>query len=139
MLMIARPTVVFPQPDSPTSPSVSPRPSVNDTPSTAPTAPTCRRSTPPKTGKRTWRSWTSRMESMWSAGIQVTAHDMFRRHLDERGFRVSAGLEALRATRHKLAAGWKMEDVRYVAGNDGEPLRFDTVDARNRAEQPLRI
>ena len=35
---MARPTVVFPQPDSPTRPSVSPRSSVNETPSTARTS-----------------------------------------------------------------------------------------------------
>src|SRR2546428_9941117 len=39
---ITRPSVVFPQPDSPTSPSVSPRRIVRDTPSTAFTAPTWR-------------------------------------------------------------------------------------------------
>ena len=46
-----RPTVVLPQPDSPTSPSVSPRSSVNDTPSTACTSPTLRSNTPARTGK----------------------------------------------------------------------------------------
>ena len=39
-LMIVRPSVVFPQPDSPTTPSVSPRMTVRSTPSTARTWPT---------------------------------------------------------------------------------------------------
>ena len=33
----------------------------------------------------------------------------------------------------------RMEDVRHVAWNDGEPLGLGAVDARNRAEQPLRV
>src|SRR4051812_3874349 len=37
--MIDRPVVDFPQPDSPTRPTHSPAPTVNDTPSTAPTVP----------------------------------------------------------------------------------------------------
>ena len=44
-----RATVDLPQPDSPTSPSVSPLPTEKLTPSTACTVPTRRRSTPPRT------------------------------------------------------------------------------------------
>ena len=44
-----RATVDLPQPDSPTSPSVSPAPSEKLTPSTAYTVPTCRRKMPPRT------------------------------------------------------------------------------------------
>jgi hypothetical protein len=43
---IARPVVVLPQPDSPTTPSVSPRATSKDTSFTAFTAPTCRDRTP---------------------------------------------------------------------------------------------
>ena len=43
--------VVLPQPDSPTSPSVSPRSRVNETPSTARTVPRLRPSSPRRTGK----------------------------------------------------------------------------------------
>ena len=45
-----RATVDLPQPDSPTSPSVSPTPTEKLTPSTACTVPTRRRSTPARTG-----------------------------------------------------------------------------------------
>src|SRR3982751_3804813 len=44
---MARPAVLLPQPDSPTSPSVSPRFTKKSMPSTARTAPTVRRKTPP--------------------------------------------------------------------------------------------
>ena len=57
-LRINRPTVVLPQPDSPTSPSVSPRWMAKLTPSTALTWPTTRWSTPPWTGKYLTRSVT---------------------------------------------------------------------------------
>jgi hypothetical protein len=48
-LSTLRATVDFPQPDSPTSPSVSPLPTEKLTPSTACTVPMRRRSTPPRT------------------------------------------------------------------------------------------
>ena len=56
---IARANVLFPQPLSPTSPTVSPRAMWSDTPSTARNAPTRRRSTVPRSsGKATCRLWT---------------------------------------------------------------------------------
>ena len=48
---MSRPTVVLPQPDSPTSPSVSPARTSKSTPSTARTWPTTRCSAPARTGK----------------------------------------------------------------------------------------
>ena len=50
-LMIVRPSVVLPQPDSPTTPSVSPFLTVRSTPSTARTAPTVCLKTPALIGK----------------------------------------------------------------------------------------
>ena len=55
----SRPTVVLPQPDSPTRPSVSPRWMSKLTPSTAWTTATVRWRTPPRTGKCLTRSRTS--------------------------------------------------------------------------------
>ena len=53
----SRPVVDLPQPDSPTRPSVSPRLTSNDTPSTACTAPTClRKISPEVSGKCLTRS-----------------------------------------------------------------------------------
>src|SRR5579859_5977409 len=60
MRTIARPTVVLPDPDSPTSPSVSPRLIVRLTPSTAWTQPVVRRKIPLVTGNQTRRPSTSR-------------------------------------------------------------------------------
>src|SRR5712692_10994505 len=54
-----RPTVVFPDPDSPTSPSVSPLEIAKVTPSTALTSATTRASTPRLTGKYFRRSRTT--------------------------------------------------------------------------------
>src|SRR5690349_7596909 len=69
MLTIARPTVVLPHPDSPTSPSVSPWCSWNEMPFTASTSPTRRSNTPPKTGNLTTRFW---MSSRTSLVIRLT-------------------------------------------------------------------
>jgi len=52
----AMPSVDLPEPDSPTTPSVSPSRIDRVTPSTALTAPTCRLSTPARMGKWTLRS-----------------------------------------------------------------------------------
>ena len=59
---IERPVVDFPQPDSPTSPSVSPRRMKKLTSSTAFTSPTLREnSSPDVIGKYCFRFWTSTM------------------------------------------------------------------------------
>ena len=65
--MTARLTVVLPQPDSPTRPSVSPAESVRLTPSTARTAPIVRRRTLLRIGKCTCRS------SMARSGVRSAA------------------------------------------------------------------
>ena len=52
------PTVDFPHPDSPTSPSVSPFPIAKVTPSTAFTSPVFWKNTPPRTGKYIFKSST---------------------------------------------------------------------------------
>src|SRR2546422_1250925 len=70
---ITRPSVVFPQPDSPTSPRVSPRRIVRDTPSTAFTAPTWRwMMNPFVIGKCLTRLRTSRRTSL--PATMLTAH-----------------------------------------------------------------
>src|SRR3954470_7075793 len=58
-----RAVVDLPQPDSPTSPSVSPRMTSKDTPSTALTAPTWRRKNPERIGKCLKRPSISMIES----------------------------------------------------------------------------
>src|SRR6266516_7937770 len=66
-LVITRPMVDFPQPDSPTSPSVSPRRSVNETPSTAFTAPTWRLKKTPRRIRKCLRTWSTRSSASGSS------------------------------------------------------------------------
>src|SRR5688500_19579091 len=134
---MARPTVVFPQPDSPTRPIVSPLRSVNDTPSTARTSLFFRGMMPPKTGKRTFRSCTSRMTSEVSMAVvvKVAADPMIGRGFDQRWFDAGAGLEPLGATRGELAADRKVVDVGNRARNRRQPFRPRPVHPRQRSEQ----
>ena len=68
--MIARPVVLLPQPDSPTSPSVSPRSISNVTPSTAWTSPTWRcRMIPSRIGNQTFRPSSRRSGTLPAAAV----------------------------------------------------------------------
>src|SRR3954471_14679342 len=138
---MARPTVVFPLPDSPTKPSVSPRSSVKDTSSTARTSPVLRSSTPPNIGNLTFRFLTSRMGGICLArdSVQVAPDEMSRSALHERGLDARAGLEPIRTSRRELAAGWQVEDIRHRSRNGGQALRPGPIHARQRAEQASRI
>src|SRR5664279_2229246 len=64
---ILRPTVVLPQPDSPTSPKVSPSRMLKLTPSTALTQAATRCSKPERTGKYFFRSCTTRRSFLLSS------------------------------------------------------------------------
>src|SRR5687768_7970645 len=117
MLIIARPTVVLPLPDSPTRPSVSPLFTVNDTPLTACTSPCLRRSRPPKTGNLTCRFLTSRIGGMPASlkrrrreggfvgdSVEMAPDKVAGSPLYECGLDVGAGLEAIGAAGRELAA-----------------------------------
>ena len=67
------PTVVLPQPDSPTRASVRPAPIANETPSTARTCPIVRRNNPRRIGKCTFRSRTSSNAPLCAAGNAAAA------------------------------------------------------------------
>src|SRR3954470_4620219 len=138
---MARPTVVFPLPDSPTRPSVSPRSSVKDKSSTARTSPVLRSSTPPNIGNLTFRFLTSRMGGICLArySVQVAPDEMSRSALHQRGLDARAGLKPIRASRRELAAGGEVEDIRHRSGNGGQALRLGTIHAGQRAEEPARI
>ena len=60
---MARPSVVLPEPDSPTTPTVSPSRTLIETPSTALTWPTVRRRSPRLIGNQTFRSSGARRRS----------------------------------------------------------------------------
>src|SRR5689334_519522 len=66
-----RPVVVFPHPDSPTSPSVSPRVSAKLTPATARTRPRVLLKSPVETSNSLTRSVTSRMGASAGDGMDV--------------------------------------------------------------------
>src|SRR5918999_5084489 len=119
MFTIARPTVVFPHPDSPTRPIVSPRRSANETPSTARTSPVFRGMMPPKVGNRTFRSCTSRMTSEVSMAVvvQVAAHPVIGCGFDQRRLDAGTRLEPLGAARRELAADRQAVNVGYRARN----------------------
>src|SRR3989442_2793863 len=72
-----RPTVVFPQPLSPTMPRVSPLYTARSTPSTAFTEFTCRRKTPPRIGKYFFRpSASRRISDRWPPPVLVAGDEV---------------------------------------------------------------
>src|SRR2546422_259022 len=104
ILRMARPVVLLPQPDSPTRPRVSPRRTSNDTPSTAFTLPTWRRTTAPAiTGKWTFRSVTSRTMSGAELGMEMAGGQMVGRALDQQGAMVAAEIGGAPAARREGA------------------------------------
>src|SRR3990167_7341014 len=142
MLTIARPTVVLPQPDSPTRPIVSPRTSASDTPSTARTSAFFRGMTPPKTWKLTRRSCTSRMTSpdiTMAVVMQVAADPVRRRGLDERRLEIAARVEPLGTACAERAAGRQQVDVRHRSGNRRQAAGPVAADLRQRCEQASRV
>ena len=70
--MIVRPSVVFPQPDSPTTPSVSPARTLRSTPSTARTCPTVCLKSPALIGKCLTRPSMRRSSSPFDAACAAT-------------------------------------------------------------------
>src|SRR4051794_11712489 len=79
-----RAVVVLPQPDSPTSASVSPAPTSNETSSTARISPTCLRRNPRLMGKNFLRFLTSSSVAGSGMGghglVQKTADGLFAPH-----------------------------------------------------------
>src|SRR5688572_24252523 len=92
-----RPAVVFPQPLSPTSPSVSPGARENEMSSTARTWATTREKTPFLTGKYFFRFRTSIRGAM--SAHHVAGHPVARTQLPELGFHALAPLDRQGAAR----------------------------------------
>src|SRR5687767_10578755 len=111
---------------------VSPRCSVNDTPSTARTSPFFRGMTPPKTGNRTFRSRTSRMTSEVAMAIvvEVTADPVIGRGFDQRRLNTGTGLKALRAAGRELTPDGQIVDIRNRPGDCRQPGGPFAVDSR---------
>src|SRR5262245_49868339 len=137
---MVRPTVVLPQPDSPTSPTVSAGPMLKLTSSTACTCPTVRRNSPRRTGKYFLRFVTSSTLAAASGiagsgeligvpagrpmapGLLFVRRILLAAHVTGKG---TAGREA--------AAGRQVREGRHNAGNFLQPLhgeaRVALVDA----------
>src|SRR5215831_18932444 len=148
----ARPTVDFPQPDSPTNPSVSPREIVKLTPSTAKTVPTPRCNSPFRIGKCFLRSCTS-STIPFGSGIAIpikltrtpASGPMAWELLFVIGIPVAAAVHGVRAARREHTAHGEMAQRRHHAGNFLKPIRVVLGLAphewkpRDRCHQPLRI
>src|SRR6185369_2735261 len=114
-LSTARPVVVFPQPDSPTSPKVSPFVIVKLTSSTAFTCETTRDSTPRRTGKYFFRLRISR--SAWSGSGMNTADLLICCHGFQGNFRDGTFRCPLAATGGEGTACGQMKQIRNHAFN----------------------
>src|SRR5262245_45252598 len=122
-LKISRPVVDLPQPDSPTSPSTSPRSMVKLTPSTARmTRRRARRQAPP-TANRFSSPWTSTSAGITSHAHDRTRHEVPRPALDERRLLTPAALDRQRAAGRETAAAGGLPEIRRRAldGRQGLP------------------
>src|SRR5215471_13241259 len=146
---IVRPTVDLPQPDSPTSPSVSPASIVKLTPSTANTVPPARCSSPLRMGKCFLRSRTSSTVSGMAVPVKLVrapaggpmapAFFLVRRILR------ATTILGVRAAWRKHAPRREIAERRHGARNFLQPLdRADIFPAhrgqpRYRAHETVRI
>src|SRR5579883_1965509 len=155
---ITRPIVVFPDPDSPTSPSVSPCAIAKSTPSTAFTSPTWRENSPACIGKYLYRSLTS--SSVFDAValaldigcrlhrdgaliggalvVQPAARDVALAEIVHRN-RLLADRHAIAAARRERASGRQTQQVGRLPGYRLQAPAFARIQARQRREQTLRI
>ena len=149
--MIARPTVDLPHPDSPTRPSVSPRPIESVTPSTALTSPTWRsRTSPLLIGNQTRSSSTldehvahatpSRARCHASAGTGLTHRASWPvLHRAERRHVVQALVDHVAAARRERTRGGRAEHVARRAFDRLELRATCRVETRNALQQAERV
>src|SRR5215510_15403073 len=132
--------VVLPQPDSPTSPSVSPGPIVKLIPSTALTMPRGLPKSEPPTGKCFRRSRTASsglstrgplLERQPAARAAIAVETLLSRLLD------AAVLDRARAAGMKSASGREGREIRRLARNAVERLAH--AELRDRVEERLGI
>src|SRR3977135_3209634 len=139
-LMSVRESVVLPQPDSPTSPSVSPAWIVRSTPSTAWICPTVRLRMPARIGKYLTSPSTLRISLIGAARdrlceLRMTADQLFREvtgrdvvlaavRLPQRGHFLAATEPPLReeAARMKRATGRPVDQRRRLSENRVQPF-----------------
>src|SRR5215207_8187337 len=138
--------VDLPQPDSPTIPSVSPRCSWKDTPSTAWTSPTCRLNTTPLVnGKCLTRSCTSRTTS--SGGLEAAIEHLTGEvacagpagdDLEKGRPLIQAHRLRVRATRVELASRRDSHEVGRQALDRRQVLALE-IHARDGLQQALGV
>src|SRR5215218_1222752 len=129
--MIALPSVDLPQPDSPTSPSVSPTARSRLTPLTA-------RTTPAAVLKRTWTSLRESSDISGRPGREA-GDQAARRGLGELGPLAEAARHYALAARCEGAALRQGIERRHHAGNVGQPLGAFGAGDRRRADQADRV
>src|SRR6476646_7358180 len=138
--MIARPVVLLPQPDSPTSPRVSPRSISNVTPSTAWTSPTWRcRMIPSRIGNQTFRPSSRRSGTLPAAAVapvEVTRPTSVV--MEDPAFTVVLGLgwdrqpASRRSQRKRTLLGLDIGDQPLEIGSRADPPRPDLIDHAGR-------
>src|SRR5882672_1734179 len=130
--MIALPSVDLPQPDSPTSPRVSPTARSRLTPLTA-------RTTPAAVLKRTWTSCNASSDIALAPLGGEAGDQAARRRLGELGPLAPAALHHPLAARREGAALRQGVERRHHAGNVGQPLGTLGAGNRRRADQADRV
>src|SRR5262249_100805 len=137
-----RPVVDLPQPDSPTSPSVSPAARSKLTSLTACTHSKGEKMPPPITNSFTSLSTRSRgsvMAGPWSC--QDAGGLVARRYLAQRRRCLEAHRARESASRREATAGGRVQQVRHCAPDDFETgfAGCGRVDAWDRTDQTLRV
>ena len=134
---MVRPTEDLPHPLSPTSASVSPRPTSNETPSTARTGGAPRAKRPLRGVVLDEVAHLEQGRHRHLALGQPAAHAVVRPHRQQLGRELTL-LERLRAARPEPAAGRPRGGRRHGAADRRQPLHRPG-DARNRGEQSLGV
>src|SRR5208283_460022 len=140
------PSVDFPEPDSPTSPSVSPATISRLTPVTALTVSLPPPSTPDDPAANAFETFSVRTSEPAAAtaalgtALDTDASDMMIRSLLlQRRIYLSAVEYRHRAARMKSTSRWRIERARNRAGNRLQAMVPGPIDAGNRIEQPFGV
>src|SRR3989454_1497881 len=145
----SRPNVVLPQPDSPTSATVSPRRITRSTPSTARTVAISRWRSPPFTGKCFFRPRAASRISLRSRlgcttrhllRVQMAGDSPIRAVGKELGLLDPTPIEGESASRMEPTAGWRDQEIGDDSRNRGERgsrLEPLTLRRHNRLEKAL--
>src|SRR3990172_11483171 len=143
---MTRPVVDLPHPLSPTRPNVSPRRTSKVIPSTAFTAPTCRRISPRMIGKCFLRPSTCRrmLFSLMNCGhllrcdlfdIHPTGDLMLMASASQLRILIPAYVDDIRTARSKRTTFRLLEQVGWTTFDAHQASRMSTIDPRQRPEE----